>query len=99
MPKVPVGARVLPGHRLRVATSASAELAAAAIDAMLDAGLARVDDRVPADLVVLAVPAGKGNGALNVAARAVELDLAGAGRELEDALYRARPDVEPVDPL
>ena len=86
--KPPAGARVIRGHELRLSPAPSATIAGAALAAIADAGLERTDDNpATADLIVIAVPPGKGNGALNVALRSVELDLAGDGDELERRLY------------
>jgi hypothetical protein len=84
-----VGARIVRGHELRVTRAPSATIAAAVLDALADAGLdeRRVDGGPAADVIVIAVPPGRGNGALNVAQRAIELDLAGDGAELEARLY------------
>lgn len=79
-----VGARVLPAHEMKVTPAPTASIARAVLDAIGDAGL---DGNPPADIVVIAVPPGRGNGALNVAAKAIELDLAGEGDELERRLY------------
>lgn len=92
----PVGARIVRGHELRVTRAPSATIAAAVLAALDDAGLAdrREDGGPAADVVVIVVPPGKGNGALNVAQRAVELDLAGDGDELERRLYAPAPSDE-----
>jgi len=87
-PQNPPGGRIIRGHDLRLAPSATALIAAAVLDAIQDAGLPNARDTVaPPDIIILAVPTGKGNGALNVALRAVELDLQGDGAELERRLY------------
>lgn len=87
-----VGARLVKGHRLRVTRSASALIARAVLDAQADAELVRTEESpAVADVIVLAVPPGKGAGALNVALRAVELDLQGDGEALEARLYAAAP--------
>lgn len=91
MPENTAG-RVIAGHALRVAQSASATIARAVLDALEDAGLARTADRpVAGDVLVIVVPPGKGNGALNVALRAVDLDLQGDGAALEARLYAPAP--------